>query len=752
MKFKTADAEAQAEGFGHTQSFSISANGKAFRGLIDGLYSRKIEAAIRELATNAFDSHKMAGSIAPFDMHLPNALEPSFSIRDYGVGMSHDFMMSRFAIMFESTKDGLNEEDAGCNPNDQVGMLGLGRMSFFAYTDACAITVWKDGRVKLYSVYMGPSGEPQIAYAGGDVSHEPTGVKIEFPVKNKDIDQFEKSAIRVLRGFPSIPNGLRQRVIDELRVEPLEGGSVFKVYPEEYLPGSGFWAKQGCVLYPIDLLEIDDRATKTTKQKYDHTIGGYVDVKIVEHSEKFTAFKNMKSTFIIDFPIGSLEFDLGRERLAYTDDTVAALKSRWQDMLDDVGIRLDTVFDGAKNDWEYLSLAGFPALESMGKLYRQTAQYQKADELRAKFLAFIAPTRKQRSPAYPIFSIVYRKEGSDYYSLVYDRDDPRLKDFTSGVPKDLHKSVFIILDRTGQNNTRIGHYLTKNDLVYGFTIQEADFDKKLHKALGTPPIIKASDLELPPKPEMPRDSNGIEYAYGGFDRMKVFEGGHLVAALDESDYEGHLFAYVNCGECWNPDPDKYPDRTLAEVNTLNKVLKEFGGPTISVINIRKNEFEKLDRWSDFPLYYGVEDTIDGLLTFRDIRDMVNILNHERFYNSRYYWALQRWKSAGMEKTGELYELGRFEKRYDQILRERRSNLDTYLHIYPPLTEIVITRALAYGLEVLPEQIRYKNFYPYPLMSPRWERFIHLINKVNIVGSGPPESKLVYTAIKEQIGC
>jgi hypothetical protein len=752
MKFNTAHAEVEAEGFGQTQSFSISANGKAFRGLIDGLYSRKIEAAIRELATNAFDSHKMAGSLAPFDVHLPNALEPNFSIRDYGIGMSHEFMMSRFAVMFESTKDGLNEEDMDTNPNDQVGMLGLGRMSFFAYTDSCAITVWKDGRVNFYSVYMGPSGEPQIAHAGGGDSDELSGVKIEFPVKNKDLDQFEKSAIRVFRGFPTIPNGLRERVVEELRVEPLEVGSVFKVYPEEYLPGSGFWAKQGCVLYPIDLMEIDDRATEETRRKYDSMLGEYVDVTIVNHSEKFAAFKNMQSTFVIDFPIGSLEFDLGRERLAYTDETVAALKARWQDMMDDVGSRLDTVFAGAKNDWEYLCIAGSPALQSMGKLFKQTPQYEKAIELRDTFVSHIAPCRRDRGPAYPIFSVVYRESGNNHYSLVYDRDDRRLSGFQGGVPADLDKSIFVILDKAGQHNSRIGHYLIENDLLYGFTIQEGDFDKKLHKALGKPPIVKASDLPLPPKPVTPRDSNGNEYYYGGFDRMKVFENGHLVAADNESDYEGHLFAFINCGECWNPDPEKYPHRSLHEVETLHEVLQQFGGPAISVINIKKNEFEKLERWADFPLYYGVEETIEGLLTFRDIRDMVNILNHERFEKSRYDYALSRWKNAGMEPVGELYELSRFDKRYKRIPTERRQKLGTFIYTYPALQEMAITQGLAYGLEVLPPTIRYKDVFPYPLMSPRWERLMKLINRVSVSGTGTLKTKFVYTAIKEQIGC
>ena len=145
MQFHVAHAEVEAQGFAETASFQIAASGKAFKGLIDGLYSRKIEAAIRELSTNALDAHVAAGNGEPFEIHLPTHFEPTFYIRDYGTGMSHDLVMRRYRTMFDSTKDGLNETDADTDPNSQVGMLGLGSKSFFAYTDTCTLTIWQDG-------------------------------------------------------------------------------------------------------------------------------------------------------------------------------------------------------------------------------------------------------------------------------------------------------------------------------------------------------------------------------------------------------------------------------------------------------------------------------------------------------------------------------------------------------------------------------------------------------------------------------
>jgi hypothetical protein len=51
MRYSVGHAEVQAEGFGQTVDFGIANSGKAFKGLIDGIYSRKIEAPMRELAT-----------------------------------------------------------------------------------------------------------------------------------------------------------------------------------------------------------------------------------------------------------------------------------------------------------------------------------------------------------------------------------------------------------------------------------------------------------------------------------------------------------------------------------------------------------------------------------------------------------------------------------------------------------------------------------------------------------------------------
>ena len=90
---------------GAETTFRIQANARAFSILSSNLYTDKIKAVIRELSCNAWDSHVAAGKQGtPFDVHLPNNLEPWFSVTDYGLGLSHEQVMDLYTTYFSSTK------------------------------------------------------------------------------------------------------------------------------------------------------------------------------------------------------------------------------------------------------------------------------------------------------------------------------------------------------------------------------------------------------------------------------------------------------------------------------------------------------------------------------------------------------------------------------------------------------------------------------------------------------------------------
>jgi HSP90 family molecular chaperone len=147
--------EAIVSNVGEIGEFRIRNSAKAFNILSSGLYANKVKAIIRELSCNAVDSHIAAGKKeTPFDVHLPNSLEPHFSIRDYGTGLSHEQVTQIYTTYFESTKTASNEF---------IGALGLGSKSPFSYTDNFTVTAIQNGKKGIYSAFINDSGVPSIA-------------------------------------------------------------------------------------------------------------------------------------------------------------------------------------------------------------------------------------------------------------------------------------------------------------------------------------------------------------------------------------------------------------------------------------------------------------------------------------------------------------------------------------------------------------------------------------------------------------
>jgi len=137
--------QAQIKNTGAVQEFNIKNSAKAFSILSSGLYANKIRAIVRELSCNAYDSHVQAGkSDIPFEIHLPNVLEPWFSVKDQGTGLSVQEVQNIYSTYFESTKTG---------SNDFIGALGLGSKSPFSYTDNFSVTAVKNGIAGLFFLY-----------------------------------------------------------------------------------------------------------------------------------------------------------------------------------------------------------------------------------------------------------------------------------------------------------------------------------------------------------------------------------------------------------------------------------------------------------------------------------------------------------------------------------------------------------------------------------------------------------------------
>jgi Molecular chaperone, HSP90 family len=287
-KLNTGGVEAQG-------SFKIKASGKAFRILIDGLYSDKILSIVRELASNAFDSHTMLGSKENFYVHCPTLLKPEFFVRDYGVGMSDSKVMDLYSTVFGSDKD---------ESNDLVGAFGLGSKSPFAYTDQFCVSCYDGVNVRHYAAAIGEGGVPQIIHAGTEPCDEPLGVRVSFNVQNTDFAEFEKAINKVSLGFdPVFETNL---TIKSKKGKPGIKGTGWQAFEASGsdLP-SQYNVRQGCVIYPLE-------ATGGLNLPYDGS-----------------------RKYLFEAPIGTVEVTSSRESVAYSAPVIAYLKQRLIDFVDE---------------------------------------------------------------------------------------------------------------------------------------------------------------------------------------------------------------------------------------------------------------------------------------------------------------------------------------------------------------------------------------------------------------------------------
>jgi hypothetical protein len=310
------------------REFTIKADGKAFRVLIDGLYENKIQSIVREIWSNALDGHVQGGNPErPFEVVFPSLFSPVFSVRDYGSSLSHEDIMGLYCTVFSSTKE---------DTNDAVGKFGLGSKSPFAYTDTFSVTAVLDGEKRYYSALIAESGVPQIHFMGSEPTDEERGIEVSFPIENNDVRAFRNAAHRVSHGFDVKPVVKANDDDDATEftgwpeLEVLTEGTGWKLLSgaiEDYTTRA--YARMGCVLYPINVEAIPD----------------------LSNDEKRLL---SQSTMIIDFEIGELEMSASRESLSYgsKDPTAASIKARVKTIVAEMVASFTTQYDAADTYWD----------------------------------------------------------------------------------------------------------------------------------------------------------------------------------------------------------------------------------------------------------------------------------------------------------------------------------------------------------------------------------------------------------------
>ena len=338
MKLADRTVEIHSVGVQSANQFSIAQTSKMFKILSDSLYSDKVMAVIRELSTNAYDAHIAAENKNPFKVTLPTQAVPSFTVRDYGTGLSQADMEELYTTYGASNKN---------TSNDFVGCLGLGSKSPFAYTKSFTTISYYNGKKLTYIAAMDEGGVPSLNMVSITDTKEPNGLEISFAVKQSDFWEFTQKSKRIYHYFrlkPIIEGGVCNTINDgsyshhNVVIEG-KGWKIGRIsednnkYPSRHNNvDSGIVAIMGNIAYPVDSSKIVGEEKPDQPNHIQAWNRAFRKADVDNWKNLVREILNQGLYLEIQFGIGELEMDVSREGLQYTKQVIKTLRDRTQDI------------------------------------------------------------------------------------------------------------------------------------------------------------------------------------------------------------------------------------------------------------------------------------------------------------------------------------------------------------------------------------------------------------------------------------
>ena len=436
-------------------------NAKAFE-MLARQYSDPIKAILQEISANAADSHVRAGiAERPFDVKLPNALDPHFRVRDYGVSMDKETIYSVYINYMKSDKT---------NTNDETGFFGIGSKTPLAYTDSFNIKTYLNGKMNLYTLGYNEHGIPELNEFAEYDTDEEDGVEISFSVKPDDFSKFAEKAAHVYSFFDVPPNvGGVTSFETKTFAKMLEGSNWF-MFSDSTLDTS--YVVMGNIAYPIHSDDID----ATYSSDYYQLVG---------------------SGIVIEVPMGTVSMTPSREALEYNEKTTAYIKSQLDVVLQEIQKSVQKKLDECPNKW----VARLKAIRMTNTLEWRFTRLLNLDHWRGELIPKIF-----KCECGDEVTSVKRK-----YYVDHGKVRCRTKDLDQSIPIN-DRSVIVIKDSKSKFDSRCRFLCssTSDKVVY---LIETDLDEqKLREFLDCDDaniVFHTSKLPDPPKNPNNRSYRGI---------------------------------------------------------------------------------------------------------------------------------------------------------------------------------------------------------------------------------------------------
>lgn len=212
------------------------------------MYKDPIKTIVQEYSSNAWDAHVEANNTDQPIIVTLDCDKDELLIKDYGTGMTEEFIYDVYINFFDSTKN---------NSVNLLGAYGLGSKSAISYTNAFYFESVKDGK-KSYGIFS----KDHEGYPSGEVYNvedtpEPNGTLIKIPIKHNDINAFIKSFRNTLLYFPNIYVDIKSKNVIYSSFDnkaKIFEGKYFK-YNEAYSNSPSILL--GNIPYPIDWNVLD---------------------------------------------------------------------------------------------------------------------------------------------------------------------------------------------------------------------------------------------------------------------------------------------------------------------------------------------------------------------------------------------------------------------------------------------------------------------------------------------------------------
>ena len=266
--------------------------------LSSNLYSNPEQSFMREIVSNAWDSHVEAGTT---DQAVIITFEDKWvSIRDFGTGLSPERFNEVYRYIGSSTKR---------ESNDFIGSFGIGRFSSLACSNTCHITSYYNGKMYKYLMYKDGNSISIDLLLESDTT-EPNGLDVAIQVNS--IQPFAK-ALQYLEFFPNlyVNNKSTFSSYEALKFNSTTTKNYNSFYFNKHVTNTSILL--GNVLYPLNTSHLTDDINKL-----------------------YYSFAGNSSGIVLKFDIGDLTVTPNRENILYCTSTIKKIEEKIKEVAEEV--------------------------------------------------------------------------------------------------------------------------------------------------------------------------------------------------------------------------------------------------------------------------------------------------------------------------------------------------------------------------------------------------------------------------------